>query len=40
MDVTTRLEIVKTREPESRGAGIKVGSVDELVEKLKEAGAV
>ena len=25
---------------EARAAGIKVGSVDELVEKLKEAGAV
>ena len=31
---------VKTTEPEARAAGIKVGSVDELVEKLKEAGAV
>jgi electron transfer flavoprotein beta subunit len=40
VDVTPRLEIVKTGEPESRAAGIKVGSVDELVEKLKEAGAV
>lgn len=40
VDVTPRLEIVKTGEPEARSAGIKVGSVDELVEKLKEAGAV
>ncbi len=40
VDVTPRLEIVKTGEPESRAAGIKVGSVDELVAKLKEAGAV
>jgi len=40
VDVTPRLEIVNTGEPESRAAGIKVGSVDELVEKLKEAGAV
>ena len=40
VDVTPRLEIVKTSEPEERAAGIKVGSVDELVEKLKEAGAV
>jgi len=31
---------VNTGEPEARSAGIKVGSVDELVEKLKEAGAV
>lgn len=40
VDVTPRLEIVKTSEPEERAAGIKVGSVDELVAKLKEVGAV
>ena len=40
VDVSPRLEIVKTAEPEARAAGIKVGSVDELVSKLKEAGAV
>ena len=40
VDVTPRLEIVKTEEPPARAAGIVVGSVDELVEKLKEAGAV
>ncbi|WP_299791423.1 electron transfer flavoprotein subunit beta/FixA family protein [uncultured Marivita sp.] len=40
VDVAPRLEIVKTSEPEERAAGIKVGSVDELVAKLKEAGAV
>lgn len=40
VDVTPRLEVVKTVEPEARAAGIKVGSVDELVAKLKEAGAV
>jgi electron transfer flavoprotein beta subunit len=40
VDVANRLEIVKTVEPAARAAGIKVGSVDELVEKLKEAGAV
>lgn len=40
VDVSPRLEIVSTGEPEAREAGIKVGSVDELVEKLKEAGAV
>jgi len=40
VDVSPRLEVVKTTEPEERAAGIKVGSVDELVEKLKEAGAV
>ncbi|MCL3882129.1 electron transfer flavoprotein subunit beta/FixA family protein [Marivita sp. GX14005] len=40
VDTAPRLEIVKTSEPEERAAGIKVGSVDELVAKLKEAGAV
>jgi electron transfer flavoprotein beta subunit len=40
VDVTPRLTVVKTAEPEARQAGIIVGSVDELVEKLKEAGAV
>ncbi|MCL4135257.1 UNVERIFIED_CONTAM: hypothetical protein GTU68_048644 [Idotea baltica] len=39
VDVTPRLNIVGTAEPETRAAGIIVGSVDELVEKLKEAGA-
>jgi len=40
VDVTPRLEVVKTSEPAERAAGITVGSVDELVAKLKEAGAV
>ena len=40
VDVTPRLEVVKTDEPEARKAGEIVGSVDELVAKLKEAGAV
>ena len=40
VDVTPRLEIVKTSEPEARKAGVIVGSVDELVAKLKEAGAI
>ena len=40
VDVTPRLTIVKTSEPASRAAGIIVGSVDELVAKLKEVGAV
>ena len=40
VDVSNRLEIIKTVEPEARAAGIKVGSVDELVAKLKEAGAL
>ena len=40
VDVSPRLEIVSTGEPETRKAGEIVGSVDELVAKLKEAGAV
>ena len=40
VDVTPRLNIISTSEPEVRAAGIKVGSVDELIEKLKEVGAV
>jgi electron transfer flavoprotein beta subunit len=39
VDTTPRLTIVGTTEPETRKAGIVVGSVDELVEKLKEVGA-
>jgi len=40
VDASPRLEIVGTSEPEARTAGEIVGSVDELVAKLKEAGAV
>ncbi|AOZ70298.1 electron transfer flavoprotein subunit beta [Rhodobacter xanthinilyticus] len=40
VDVTPRLTVVKTSEPAGRSAGIKVGSVDELVAKLKDAGVI
>jgi electron transfer flavoprotein beta subunit len=41
VDVTPRLKVVKTVEPSSRQAGVKVGSVDELIVKLKsEAGVI
>jgi electron transfer flavoprotein beta subunit len=41
VDITPRLTIVKTVEPGTRKAGIKVGSAAELVEKLKnEAGVI
>jgi electron transfer flavoprotein beta subunit len=41
IDVAPRLTIVSTTEPEARKAGVMVGSVDELVEKLKnEAGVL
>ncbi len=41
VDVTPRLKVLKTSEPPSRSTGVKVGSVSELVAKLKEeAGAL
>jgi electron transfer flavoprotein beta subunit len=40
VDVTPRLEVVKTVEPPGRKAGVKVGSVGELVGKLKDAGVL
>jgi len=40
VDVKPRLEVIKTAEPPVRKAGVKVKSVAELVEKLKEVGAV
>ncbi len=40
VDTTPRLTALKTVEPSERSAGEIVGSVDELVEKLKAAGAV
>ncbi|WP_193142772.1 electron transfer flavoprotein subunit beta/FixA family protein [Meridianimarinicoccus sp. MJW13] len=40
IDVAPRLEILKTEEPAARAAGEIVCSVDELVAKLKDAGAV
>lgn len=41
VDVSPRLEIVETTEPAARKAGVMVGSVDELIEKLKnEAGVI
>ena len=41
VDVAPRLTVVKTVEPAGRKAGVKVGSVDELIAKLKdEAGVI
>jgi electron transfer flavoprotein beta subunit len=40
VDVTPRLTVVKTSEPEARKAGVVVKSVDELVAKLKEVGVI
>ncbi|MEL7345062.1 MAG: electron transfer flavoprotein subunit beta/FixA family protein [Pseudomonadota bacterium] len=40
VDVTPRLNIVATTEPEARKAGVMVGSVEELVAKLKDEAGV
>ncbi len=40
VDIAPRLTTLKVTEPAKRSAGIKVGSVDELVAKLKELGVV
>ncbi|MBL4812673.1 MAG: electron transfer flavoprotein subunit beta/FixA family protein [Rhodobacteraceae bacterium] len=40
VDVTPRLTVISTVEPESRKAGVIVADVDELIAKLKDAGAI
>ncbi len=41
VDMTPRIKVLKTAEPATRKAGVKVGSVAELVQKLKtEAGVL
>lgn len=41
VDITPRLKVLKTEEPPVRQAGIKVASVDELIDKLRnEAGVI
>ena len=41
IDTSPRLSVVKTVEPAARKAGVKLGSVDELIAKLKdEAGVI
>jgi electron transfer flavoprotein beta subunit len=41
VDTAPRLKVLKTEEPAGRSAGVKVGSVEELVQKLKnEAGVL
>ena len=41
VDTAKRLEVLKTEEPAGRVAGVKVASVDDLIEKLKtEAGVL
>jgi len=38
--VSPRLKVLKTAEPPVRQAGVKVGSVAELVQKLKDEAGV
>jgi len=40
VDMTPRLTVLKVTEPPKRQAGIKVKTVDELIENLKNAGAL
>jgi len=41
VDIKPRLEVIKTSEPPTRKAGVKVATVAELIDKLKnEAGAI
>ncbi len=40
VDASPRLKVLKTTEPASRKAGVKVGSVAELVQKLKDQAGV
>jgi electron transfer flavoprotein beta subunit len=41
VDIAPRLKVLKTAEPTGRKAGVKVGSVADLVQKLKvEAGVL
>ena len=40
VDVTPRLKVLKTEEPAGRKAGVKVGSVAELVSKLRDEAGV
>ncbi len=40
IDYTPRLEVISVSEPEQRSAGVKVASVDELIDKLKNEAKV
>jgi electron transfer flavoprotein beta subunit len=40
VDITPRLTVVKTAEPAKRQAGVKVKSVDELIDSLKTTGVI
>jgi electron transfer flavoprotein beta subunit len=40
VDLKPRLQTLKVSEPPTREAGVKVESVDEMISKLKELGAL
>jgi electron transfer flavoprotein beta subunit len=40
VDIKPRLEVLKTAEPSGRKSGVKVGSVAELIDRLKDVGAI
>jgi electron transfer flavoprotein beta subunit len=40
VDTSPRLQVLRTEEPEARKAGIKVGTIAELVSNLKSAGVI
>jgi electron transfer flavoprotein beta subunit len=40
VDIAPRISVLKVVEPSKRQAGVKVGSVDELIDKLRETGVV
>jgi electron transfer flavoprotein beta subunit len=40
VDISARLTTLRVVEPAKRSAGVKVGSVDELIDKLRETGVV
>jgi electron transfer flavoprotein beta subunit len=40
VDIAPRLQVLKVTEPSKRQAGVKVGSVDELIDKIKETGVI
>jgi electron transfer flavoprotein beta subunit len=40
VDIAPRIKTLKVSEPSKRQAGVKVGSVDELIDKLRETGVI
>jgi electron transfer flavoprotein beta subunit len=40
VNTAPRLQVLKVVEPSKRQAGVKVGSVEELIDKIKETGVI